>query len=55
MVDMVENSRTATDRLCNDIDVELARSRRVMQTANLLSTGRLSAEKWKSIEEKVIL
>ncbi|XP_063695052.1 RING finger protein 32-like [Bolinopsis microptera] len=54
MVDMVENSRTATDRLCSDIDVELARSRRVMQTANLLTTGRLTAEKWKSIEEKVL-
>ena len=54
MVDMVESSRASADRLCNDIDLELARSRRVMQTANLLTTGRLSAEKWKSIEETVI-
>ncbi|KAL5256650.1 hypothetical protein ACHWQZ_G011788 [Mnemiopsis leidyi] len=54
MVDMVESSRANTERLCNDIDVELARSRRVMQTANLLTSGRLSAEKWRSIEEKVV-
>ena len=56
MVEMVNSNSDNTARLCSDIDAQLARSRRVMQTASsMMSQGRLSQEKWREIEQKVNL
>ena len=55
MVDMVNSSSAKTDQLFSDIDADIARSRRVMQTANLLSADRISSDKWNEIHNQVIV
>ena len=53
MVKMVTDSSDTVDQLCRDVDDQLARSRRVMQTAALVSGSRITADKWLKIEDKV--
>ena len=53
MVNIVDSRTSATESLCQDIDIQIQRSRQVMKAAEL--ARRVTSYEWESVERQVFM